>query len=200
MKLDVLDIQRYKFLLIILLFPCFGLVGQTKNEKESRVSSDDIPENIHVLLSEHISDAKRVRYYREIDGKKKSFEVKFKKQKLHYSVEFNESGMLEDVEFKIKPDDIPNENWNSIQRYLQQNFPKFTIKKIQQQHPVSVKSPQQTLVEAFQNLILPHINYEVVFSAKKEGSYQIYEGLFDATGKLLNLRKSLPTEYDHVLY
>lgn len=57
-----------------------------------------------------------------------------------------------------------------------------------------------TLQEAFQNLILPYINYEFIIAGKEEKGFVEYELLFDATGKFLGKRKSIPQKYDHVLY
>ncbi len=168
-------------------------------EREFRIEQSEFPINAQHLISPHIQDSKRIRYYQEIDGNKKSFEVKFKKRRLHYSIEFDESGALEDVEFKISPVDIPDESWKKITDYLKRNFGKFSIKKIQQQHPLTSNDAKKTLVDAFQNLLLPHINYEIVFSAKKE-KFERYEALFNADGEFVRLRKSVSTKYDHVLY
>jgi len=192
--------MRYRFLFLLLLFNIFCGIGQIKNEKEFSIDPSELPIGIENLLSSYLEDAKRIRYYQEIDGDKKSFEVKFKKRRLHYSIEFNESGLLEDVEFRIRPTDIPDESWTNILQYIEQNFSKFTIKKIQQQHPVVNKTALKTLEEAFQNLILPYINYELVVSAKKEKGFEQFEILFDSEGRFLNLRKSIRSKYDHVLY
>jgi hypothetical protein len=44
---------------------------------------------------------KRVKFYKESDGDKISFEAKFKYKKQHFSVEFFASGVLEDIEILI---------------------------------------------------------------------------------------------------
>ena len=75
------------------------------------------------------------------------------------------------------------------------------VKKIQQQYPLrEEKSVEKTLHNAFQNLILPDVNYELVFSAKESDGFQEYEALFDSEGQLVQIRKSFPPSYDHVLY
>ena len=152
-------------------------------------------------MSEKIQDAKRVRFYKETDSAKTSYEAKLKKGKLHYSVEFNEQGHLEDIEILIKPIDIPQESLEAIHKYLGSQFVKFRIRKIQQQYPVSPEEDQDlTLKNAFQNLLLPSINYELIIAGKKEKSFADYEVLFNAEGAFIRLRKSLPANYDHVLY
>jgi hypothetical protein len=59
---------------------------------------------------------------------------------------------------------------------------------------------EKTLYNAFQNLILPDVNYELIFSAKEKNGFQEYEALFNADGNLIAIRKSFPPSYDHVLY
>jgi len=202
MKYNVLDTMRYSILLFfiasITLSPCFG---QTKYEREFRILKKQFPENALEYISEEIKGAKRVRFYKETDSAKISFEAKFKKGKLDYSVEFDQNGKLEDVEISIKQVDIPNATWGNIQNYLVRTFKKFKVRKIQQQYPVSEnETAKATIKNAFQNLLLPSINYELIVSAKKNREYQQYEILFDAKGNLRKLRKSLPPNYDHVLY
>lgn len=184
---------------LALLF-CSSIWSQNKYEQEYRISQSEFPSNAYELISEQLESSKRVRYYKEIDSIKKSFEVKFKKRRLHYSIEFDEHGELEDVEFKIKEVDIPDDSWEKISDYLNKGFQKVRIVKIQQQHPVGDLSPEKVIQQALQNLILPYINYEIVFTSKNSGGYKTYEALFNANGKFLNLRKSLSSTYDHILY
>ncbi|PRX56571.1 hypothetical protein [Flagellimonas meridianipacifica] len=192
--------MKYKLFFIVLMLGQCYCFGQTKREVEYKISPSELPQGIETLLSPFTEDAKRIRYYQEIDGDKKSYEAKFKKGRLRYSVEFDESGSLEDVEFIIRETDIPNESWLNIVRYLEQNFLKFTVKKIQQQYPVENKAPSKTLTEAFQNLILPYINYEFIVSAKKQKGYEQFEILFNSDGQFLSMRKSISSKYNHVLY
>ncbi|MEX0275376.1 MAG: hypothetical protein AB3N16_13455, partial [Flavobacteriaceae bacterium] len=130
-----------------------------------------------------------------------SFDTKFKKDRLWYSVEFDEEGTLEDVEILIKQTDVPNDAWAQLNTYLGKRFKKFKIKRIQQQYPLQKgKSVEETVKNAFQNLLLPSLRYELIVGVKNEDGYGQYEVLFDANGLFLNIRKSLPPNYDHVLY
>ena len=193
--------MKFKYLLFVIVGIVQITSAQNKYEQESRIDKADFPNSAYLLIEDYLKDAKRVRFYQEIDSTKKSYEAKFKKGRLRYSVEFDEQGTLEDVEFKIKVRDIPNDTWGTIQSYLDKNHYKHRVKKIQQQYPLrEEKSVEKTLHNAFQNLILPDVNYELVFSAKESGGFQEYEALFDYEGQLIRLRKSFPPSYDHVLY
>lgn len=193
--------MKFKYLLFVIVGIVQITSAQNKYEQESRIDKADFPNSAYLLIEDYLKDAKRMRFYQEIDSTKKSYEAKFKKGRLRYSVEFDEQGTLEDVEFKIKVRDIPNDTWGAIQSYLDKNHYKHRVKKIQQQYPLrEEKSVEKTLHNAFQNLILPDVNYELVFSAKESGGFQEYEALFDYEGQLIRLRKSFPPSYDHVLY
>lgn len=201
MKRTVLDMMKYSIFLIAFLFACVSSFSQDKYEREHRILKKQFPEKALNYISEKLEGAKKIRFYREIDSAKTSFEVKFKKVRLWYSIEFDEQGELEDIEIDIKEIDIPNESWKNINTYLANNFSKTRIKKIQQQYRASQnESTEVTLRNAFQNLLLPSINYEIIIAGKKETGYEEYEVLFDAEGVFRKIRKSLPANYDHVLY
>ncbi len=187
------------FFFILICIP-FLAISQNKYEREIRIDKADFPVEALDLVSPYLEDVKRVRFYRETDSIKVSYEAKFKKGKLLYSVEFDQTGKLEDIEFVIKKNDIPEESWNNIIGWLNNEFEKTKVKKIQQQYPNEQSSPEELLKEAFQNLILPYIHYELIFSAQNGKGFQMYEGLFDANGKMLKIRKSLKPPYDHILY
>ncbi|GLU43521.1 hypothetical protein [Allomuricauda sp. NBRC 101325] len=193
--------MKFNRLFILVLFLGQIVGAQNKYEKETRIDKADFPDNAFSLIETHLENSKRIRFYKEVDSTKQSFEVKLKKGKLHYSVEFDIQGALEDVEFEIDVVDIPEDSWTAIEKYLKSNHSKFRVKKIQQQYPaLKDENPSETIRKAFQNLILPEINYEIVFSAKTDKGFQEYEGLFNSVGQLITLRKSYPPNYDHILY
>ncbi|MEM9143169.1 MAG: hypothetical protein AAGA86_09285 [Bacteroidota bacterium] len=188
---------------VLPLIVCWVFLGsaQNKYEREHRILKKQFPQKASSFVLDKVKDVKRVRYYKEIDSAKVSYEIKLKKDKLHYSIEFDQNGVLEDIEITIKQVDIPEDSWANITRYLYNTFQKWKVQKIQQQYPVSEDESHETTIQnAFQNLLLPSLNYELVVSTQKEGKHQPYEVLFDAHGNFKKLRKSLPPNYDHVLY
>ncbi len=190
-----------RFLLCLALLWGLALHGQNKYEREYRIRKSQFPEKAHHFIAEQLSEARRIRFYRETDSAKTSYEAKFKKDKLHYSVEFDEEGKLEDIEILIKQIDIPSESFSNIRQYLDSSFQKYRIRRIQQQYVVTAGEKQETtLRNAFQNLLLPGINYELMIAGKRAKSYMDFEILFDSEGNFIRERTSLPPNYDHVLY
>ncbi|WP_282178571.1 hypothetical protein [Maribacter stanieri] len=191
---------QVKIILASFLF-CFQLAhSQYKYEKEHRILKSQFPTEAIAIIEEHITDYKRIKFYKETDSIKISYEAKLKKDKLWYSIEFNEDGKLEDIEILIKSTDIPNDTYSNIEHYLNNNFTKYRIKRLQQQYPSTNDSLDEIFKNAFQNLILPSNNYEFVVVGRKEKGYLDYEILFDADGNFKQIRTSLPPNYDHVLY
>ena len=185
----------FSFLLVNVF--CFG---QKKQEREFRIDQEDLPQKIIPILSDYLNTVKRLRFYKELDGEKSSYEVKFKKDKLFYSVEFDENGTLEDVEFIIKETAIPRVTLNTIKDHFSKTYGKFRIKKIQQQYLNNGTDTKAVLRKAFQNLLVPEINYEIVIAVKDGEGYGEYEVTFDSDGQHLLTRKSIAPKYDHVLF
>ena len=190
--------QKIVFILFFLIG--FSLSAQYKYEREHRIRKDQFPEKALFFIKDKLEGARKIRFYKETDSTKVSYEAKFKRDRLRYSVEFSADGNLEDIEILIKEVDIPEETMIGINDYLEKEFSKFRIRKMQQQYPVGTNDEQTTLRNAFQNLILPSIKYELIVTGKKDRNFAPYEVLFDAKGNFEQLRKSLPPNYDHVLY
>lgn len=187
--------------LVLVLFQFSMVNSQVKVEREHRIKKNQFPETAHEFIQEKLEEAKKIRFYKETDTTKISYEAKFKKDKLYYSIEFDESGKLEDIEISIKEVDVPEDSWSKITKFLNEKFTKFKIRKIQQQYPItSDETAETTLNNAFQNLLIPSLNYELMVRGKIQDVHSDFEILFGAEGEFIKMKESLPANYDHVLY
>lgn len=187
--------------LVLVLFQFSMVNSQVKVEREHRIKKNQFPETAHEFIQEKLEEAKKIRFYKETDTTKISYEAKFKKDKLYYSIEFDESGKLEDIEISIKEVDVPEDSWSKITKFLNEKFTKFKIRKIQQQYPItSDETAETTLNNAFQNLLIPSLNYELMVRGKIQDVHSDFEILFGAEGDFIKMKESLPANYDHVLY
>ncbi|MGB5377722.1 hypothetical protein [Muriicola sp.] len=189
------------FLMVLSLLWSFPVWAQAKYEREFRIKQADFPQKALTLIKDEIQGVKRLRFYKEIDSTTISFEAKFKKDRLLYSIEFNTEGELQDIEILIQESDIPNDVLEAITAHLKQTYSNFKIRKIQQQYPLRKGEQLRGLLkEAFQNLLLPYVNYELIISCKAVSGRREFEYLFNAEGNFLSKRESLPANYDHILY
>jgi len=187
--------------LVLVLFQFSMVNSQVKVEREHRIKKNQFPDAAHDFIQEKLQDAKKIRFYKETDTTKITYEAKFKKDKLYYSIEFDESGKLEDIEIAIKEVDVPEDSWSKITKFLNKKFTEFKIRKIQQQYPItSDETAETTLNNAFQNLLIPSLNYELFVRGKIHEDRADYEILFGAEGDFIKMREALPANYDHVLY
>ncbi len=189
--------------ILIVLFLFFGLFSSAQNnqEREHRIKKSQFPLEALQLIEANNDDFKRIKYYKAIDSTSKTFIAKFKKDRLFYSMNFNETGVFKGLGFAIKPVDMPDESFSRITAYLDQTFEKSKIRKMFQTYSIQPDVQiEKTLKNAFQNLMLPHINYALFIKGKKDGVRDDFEVSFDAKGNLIQLKKALPTNYDRVLY
>ncbi len=195
--------MKYKKVQILLVFllagsPCFSQNGL---EREHRILNSQFPKNALMYIGEKVEGTKKVRYYREIDSTQKIYTAKFKKDRLHYDMAFDENGNLKSIGFRVKKIDIPEDTYTKIQSYLKDSFEDVKIKRIlQQYHANNSKTLEKTLQNAFQNLLLPSNLYKLLIVGKKKGKRLEYEVIFDADGTFMHICTSLPANYDHVLY
>lgn len=186
------------FSLLVLPLICFS---QSKNEKEIRVSKQNFPIQTFLCLNEIPNTAKRLRYYKETDNTNTSFEAKFKYKKKRYSVEFNEEGLLEDVEITINPKTIEVSILNNIKSYLNKNYKKYKLRKTQKQYVYNLETTPQLFVKStITNTIMLKPNYEIIVEVKTDKSNMFIEFLFNRKGEFITKKRVKPASYLHVLY
>lgn len=188
--------MKYSYITLMLLLmlglQCFS---QTKLEREHRIKKSQFPAvDIDKLPLEN---TKHIRYYREVDTSKITYTLKFKKGKMHYHINYNEKGALQNTGFMVKEVDIPTDAYANIDSYLKENFKKIKIKYIQQRY---LGSSENVLKNTFQNLILPSNTYKLMLRGKKADKKEDYIAIFDAEGNLIKTAIALPANYDRVLY
>lgn len=193
--------KKSNILLLTLFFFCANILSaQLKYEKEFRIRKSQFPEKALLLVLENVTQAKKLKFYKEINASEISFDAKFKKDRLWYNIQFSEDGVLENITLKINSIDIPEESYKQMTDYLKNTFNTYKIKNIQQQYLVD-KKDSEILKIAFQNLITPNIKYELTIQGKKnKKNSEEFQVLFDSDGKCIASKKSLPPNYDHILY
>jgi hypothetical protein len=176
-------------------------LGQTKNEKEVRVQLSEFPELTQNTVNALPKDCKRIKFYKETDSDKLSFEVKFKYHKQRYSIEFSETGQIEDIEIITKFKNIAVSTKSKIKDYLNQSYSKHKFIKIQRQYVYSSDGDTSLFLTNVlsEQPSLPH-NFEIIAEVKSKKLRDIREFTFNNQGTFINSRILIPTSYEHVLY
>ena len=195
--------MKSKIAFVLLAWFAVQAVGlaQATHERAFRIRKSQFPSSALELAAPYLDGVKRIRFYQETDSSQKYFDVRFKKDRLHYSARYQSEGALQAVELGIGPIDIPGASWEAIGEHLKTAFGKYRIVQIMQQYPrAAFASDSETFRNAYQNLLLPEIRYEITLRARKGSGQKTWEAVYDAAGLLLSVREALPPNYDHVLY
>ncbi len=192
-----------KKIFLICSFLLFGLHSwsQTKNEQEVRIKLEVLPEAAIKVINELPKRCKRLRFYKETDGEKQSFEAKFKYKRQHYSLEFDIEGVIEDMEVIIEPKETEDDVKYEIENYFEENFDKFQYIKIQKQY-VFYESIRPVIFvhEVLEKKSKAEINYEVIAEVKSDAKRKVGEFLFGKHGDFKSFRTLNPESYEYILY
>lgn len=187
-------------ILLLLLFTAVGCYAQNSYEREHRIKKSQFPKLQQEFLTS-VDGIKQPRYYKEVSNSEIAYILKFKKDRLYYYMNFNPEGHLQNMGFKIKEVDIPSDTFSNVQTYFSANFDKVKIRRMYQEYSVpDLEESEQTIKNAFQNMLLPGNIYKLILVAIKERKRVEYEAYFDAEGNFVKMRQSLPANYDHILY
>lgn len=187
--------------LLALIFISQFVFSQTKNEKEERITESEFPETAIEVIKNLPDDCKRLKFYKETDGEKQSFEVKFKHKRKRYSLEFSEDGVIEDLEVRTKFKTINEEKKSKIEGYFKSGFNKYKLIKVQKQFVYHEKLDPLTFAnDILDNTSTEAPNFEIIAEVKTNKKRDIREFTFDESGIFVNFRILNPTSYEHVLY
>lgn len=187
MKSTVLDMKPFS--LLLLFFYCSFSFSQIKNEKEERIDASEFSEILQSYFKGISNQVDHLKFYKETDGKKYSYEAKFKFKKHYYSLEFDTNGVLEDIEIVIQKKQIPKEALSIISNYFNMHFDKTHYIKIQKQYVNNTTKNDQQFIDALlSNTISTPTHFEIVAETKQNDEHQLQEFTFksDVMGHLLN--------------
>lgn len=179
--------QRYIFCLLfttILGIP--SLFAQEKVEREYRVRKNEVPDAARLWLNDAFEGFKRVKWYLEENEVGRAYEAKIKKDRVHYSIEFDMEGNVVDVEELMEFDEIPAHLYDKIAAYLDEEFMRYKVIRFQKQF----SGPADVLEDYFDEDETEGVTvkFEMEIEARTKEGEQLYELLFDANGKLVRQR------------
>ncbi len=190
-----------KYSPIVLLFLCavsFRVNGQVKYEREYNLKKAEVPALALTFVDSCCPQA-RVKWYGEESLQGKSIEAKVGKKGSLLSIEFDTSGHVEDVEKKIRMDQIPSFVRPAIANNLDSLYQKYTVQKVQVQWVGSDRALHDLIQK--ENSTLPYTTrYEIVLKGRKQKEAKMYELLFDSDGRVLSVLEVLQRNTDNLDY
>lgn len=176
-------------------------LSQTKKEKEERINLSEFPSKAQNVLSNLPKDCKRLKFFKETDGDKQSFEAKLKYKGRRYSLEFSSDGIIEDLEVRVKMNVIEDNTQDRIKEHFKSSYLKYKFIKIQKQFVFNQNLDPDTFVAQILNQESTELmNYEIIAEVKTEEGRELREFTFDNKGSFINFRVVEPSSYEHVLY
>lgn len=188
-------------LMFFVMALCVNSFAQEKIERQHRIKRLQFPDKALKTIAENSDGIKRLKFYREVDTVGKTYTAKFKKARLSYQMDFDQNGEFENIGLLVNQIDIPNDSFKNIMEHLSQNFEKIKIRKMWQSYPIdNPNSVEKSIMNAFQNLMVPNMLYRFQVRGRKKGKTADYMVVFDFEGKFKEIKKALPANYDRVLY
>lgn len=184
--------------LIVFTLTAFHVSAQEKFEREFRVKERDVPKEAVKWFRDAFEGAKKVNWYYEQSAEKNSYEAKLEYKGLKYSVEFDTTGVIEDIEITVDWNEIPLDTRTRLEAYFDANYSKYRCLKIQKQYTGSPDDLEDLIDENEMESIT--VRYEIEFHGKTENDNEIWEGLFDAAGNLEELRKVKQSPTNNLLF
>ena len=175
-----------------------ALFGQTKTEVEYKVKKELVPAQA-VDFIEDCNFSKKVKWYIEVSEQGKSFEAKTKHRKTLYSIEFDSTGFIEDVEWIIGFNDLPELLQKQLYAELEKEFVNYRIVKIQVQwtgDPDSLK----TLIKSGSSEEKFTTNYEIELSGTFSETQGYFEVLTNDRGEILKISKIVHPSSDNIIF
>lgn len=171
--------------------------AQQKSEREYRIKVDEVPVNAQEYIQNN-SFPKKIKWYRELGINTSSYEAKTKINNHKFSIEFNNDGVLEDIEITIKWSDVPAALKAQITTVIKSKSDKHRIKKIEYQ--IVERPDLLTRLTTATDFTAFKPNIELIVQERLDGVYNTFEYQFDFNGKLRSKREIIEHDAHNIEY
>ncbi|MGV3556515.1 hypothetical protein [Larkinella arboricola] len=173
-------------------------LAQQKYEREYTIKPSAVPEKASKFIRDVFKGAK-IHWYGEESLKQKTIEAKFKVAGKRYSIEFDPSGEVQDVEIRSSFNAIPSETRAVLTKRLNREFDKFKVVKTQIQWKADKSILQQALVAETAPKSV-QVRYELILKASKKRITNYYEVLCEKSGEVVSIHEIIQRNTDNLIY
>lgn len=192
-----MPIRLYQKLIIYAVLTSSTLLAWSQ-EREYRIQATDAPSIAVDYLNTFAFD-KKIKWYLEINDTTQSIEAKTKWKKHKYSIEFDTTGKLQDVEITVDEDEIAPATLQGLQRYMTDSFTSYKICKIQRQYSGEPKAIRDFVLNNVESNTITRC-YEIVAEINDKGVKKRVEFLFDNKGKPIRTTRLYYRNTDNLEY
>ncbi|MFZ6052051.1 hypothetical protein [Halocola ammonii] len=175
----------------------YSTFAQQKYEKEVRIEESEVPEDALELVNS-MKISSKIKWYKEYGLDRTSFEAKTKFKGERLSIEFSEDGTFEDLEIQKEMNLVEAEALEEIEEFLEEELEKYSVKKIQFQYLGETDDVLEFFLQEETDDV--ELNYEIVLSTKVDGSFIMFEYLFDEEGDFIRKSKIILKMSDNIEY
>jgi hypothetical protein len=182
------DIKRILWLLMLVFFGAESKLNaqQTyKYEHESGIAAQKVPAKAIAQIPADFYEKAKKHWYKEWSLEGISYELKTRVGKTNYSIEFDSSGVFQDIEQKVKFSELPAALQEKINAKLKELYKRYKIQKTELQWTAEHASLEKVLLQKDSQ---PN-HYELIIKAFKAGKHAQFELLFAADGILIKERE-----------
>ena len=182
-------------MMALLWTPC---IGQKKYEREYDIRQNDVPKRALDFVSSVFKNAK-INWYGEESLTGKSIEAKLKDSGKRYSIEFDESGKIQDIEILSSMGKIDTQIRNIIKDNLSNAFSKYKVTKTQIQWNGSESELKKALLaDKLPGEIV--VRYEMVVRGTRGKKAGYFEVLFESNGSVTSIKEIVQRNADNLIY
>jgi len=185
-------------ILLILLITTTTGFSQEKLEREYRIKQCKVPLKALEFMRESFGSI-GMKWYGEENLNGKNIEAKIKHNGMLFSVKFDTSGILQDVEMVVNYNTLPETTRATIEKQLVLLFSKYRIQKTQIQWLGNPKVLSSLIKRV--NIQERHVvNYEITLEGRKESRTEYFEFLFNESGEVIRQSKIIQRNNHNLIY
>lgn len=182
---------------IIFLSGMLNASAQEKMEREFKIKQEQAPAIAKTYIDEVFKG--KVKWYQEYNENGIYYEAKFRKNKKRFSVKFDSTGILYDVEelFKFKSTDFSGKS--SIENFLENKFQRWKVTKAQYQWTGDPAVLRKYLLEEIAPVSISP-NFELVVRGKNKGDIGYFEFIFNESGQLISEKRYADDNLNNLIF
>jgi len=189
--------MRNKWLgLVVCVFP-LCLSAQVKFEREYRLKAEEVALQARAYV-DSFPFKKRIKWYREESLPGASIEAKTRFEGQRFSLEFDTTGVLQDVEVEVKFSALRQDVQAAVEMRFNADFKRWKIRKVQRQFSGSPDAVRRSSLEGA-SAEGAKIQYEIVVRGLKDLT-ELFEYTFDQSGEMISVERIILAPTDNLEY